>query len=93
MTLIRLDASDWRSPADFWDNGSRAVGAPVWYGRNLDALWDGLHGDVHPVAPPLHLQVSGMDRLPPDLVAFLARVEALFSKAAASGLVVRFERT
>ncbi len=38
MNELVLDASTWKTKDDVYDSFFRAVNAPAWHGRNLDAL-------------------------------------------------------
>jgi RNAse (barnase) inhibitor barstar len=72
MKVIRLDASDWRTPDDFYSSLLPELGAPAWHGRNLDALWDSIgEGDVNQVQPPFVVELSGSENLPPELKGFV----------------------
>jgi RNAse (barnase) inhibitor barstar len=44
MRELILDGANWKIKDDVYDGFLRAVGAPTWHGRNLDALADGISG-------------------------------------------------
>jgi RNAse (barnase) inhibitor barstar len=44
MRELVLDAREWTTQDDVYDSFFRAVGAPDWHGRNLDALNDSIAG-------------------------------------------------
>ncbi len=48
---ITLDASNWQTPKDFYQNYCTSTRAPKWFGNNLDALEDSLRGGVCEVTP------------------------------------------
>jgi RNAse (barnase) inhibitor barstar len=76
MKVIRLDASTWRSPNDFYSAVLPQLAAPAWHGRNLDALEESLRdGDINGVEPPFRVVVVGA---PPDMDEFLSKVAAVF---------------
>ena len=79
MKVVRLDASGWRSPEDFYSALLPQLGAPAWHGRNLDALADSLYGGVNEVAPPFKVEVEGSKNLPPEMGQFLSKVTAIFN--------------
>jgi RNAse (barnase) inhibitor barstar len=81
MRIIKLDASRWRSPADFYAALLPELGAPDWHGRNLDALYDSLSGDINQVEPPFRVEIAAAAGLPADMAAFLAKVAAAFDDA------------
>ncbi len=94
MSLIRLDARDWRTRADFWAALLPALGAPDWHGPNLDALYDGLVAGDNRVRPPLMVEILVATPLPADLVAYLERVQCVFDDAARhTGLTIGLRRT
>ena len=66
----------------------QAVAAPDWYGRNLDALLDGLRGGVHRLEPPFELWLTGTANASGPLALFLARVADVFCEAQSEGLAV-----
>lgn len=54
MKVITLDAVAWASPDDFYSALLPQLGAPVWHGRNLNALDDSLGGgSINALEPPL----------------------------------------
>ncbi|KQN92924.1 hypothetical protein ASE95_09930 [Sphingomonas sp. Leaf231] len=82
MSLIRLDARDWRTREQFWAALLPALGAPDWHGPNLDALYDGLVAGENRVRPPLSVEICTTTPLPAALMAYLARVGIVFEDAA-----------
>jgi len=82
MSLIRLDARDWRTRQDFWAALLPALGAPDWHGPNLDALYDGLVAGENRVRPPVTVEIAVGIPLPDALTAYLDRVRGVFDDAA-----------
>jgi RNAse (barnase) inhibitor barstar len=78
MKVVTLHAADWRSAEDFYLALLPQLGAPVWHGRNLNALEDSLYGGVNQVEPPFKVQVEGAGNLPPEMSDFLSKVAAVF---------------
>lgn len=65
-----------RSTAQFYDELARQLDLPPHFGRNLDALWDSLTGDV---AGPVEIVWEGADeartRLGPDYAKLVKLLE------------------
>jgi RNAse (barnase) inhibitor barstar len=66
-TLLKelpLDGAKWQSKDDVYDSFFRAVGAPDWHGRNLDALNDSIaHGSINQVEVPYRLVIKNYDKI------------------------------
>lgn len=84
MRTIRLDADGWSSPEDFYAALLPQLGAPDWHGRNLDALYDSLHGGINEVEPPFAVEIVGVADLSPELSSFLEKVKEAFDDARAN---------
>ncbi|MEA3060187.1 MAG: hypothetical protein QOE50_1599 [Sphingomonadales bacterium] len=78
MMVIKLDASEWRSPEDFYSALLPQLGAPSWHGRNLDALAESLYGGINKVEPPFRVEVEGVENLRPEMREFLSKVAIAF---------------
>jgi hypothetical protein len=78
---IVLDAGGWQGVAEGWAAVLAALEAPVWHGRNLDALADSLSGGINGVEPPFTLHLTGTAALPPEVAAWLDRVAVVFAEA------------
>ena len=84
MKVISLDASQWRSPDDFYSAILPELGAPAWHGRNLDALNDSLGGGgINALEPPFRVEVAGADKIPEPMQHFLSEVERVFAEVRA----------
>ena len=81
MQEIHLNASDWSTKEDFYTDLLPQLGAPAWHGHNLDALMDGISGDINTLEPPYTVYVSGVGRLSLEMRRFLASVELVFEDA------------
>lgn len=81
MKVIRLDASGWHSPADFYAALLPQLGAPGWHGQNLDALYDSLSGDINELEPPFAVELEGSSEVSLDMAVFLAKVATVFEDA------------
>ena len=78
MMEISLDASDWRSPEDFYSALLPRLMAPAWHGRNLNALNDSLRGGVNRLEPPFVVTVRCTHNLSEQMRAFLSDVASVF---------------
>jgi RNAse (barnase) inhibitor barstar len=81
MKVIRLDASRWRTPNDFYSALLPELGAPGWHGRNLDALYDSLSGGINEVEPPFAVEIEPVAAVSSKMAAFLAKVVTVFEDA------------
>ena len=80
MKVISLDASEWRSPEDFYSALLPQLGAPAWHGHNLDALDDSLGvGGINALEPPFRVEIEGAGKLSEPMQRFLSEVERLFA--------------
>lgn len=60
MKEIVLQGAHWQTRNDFYEAFLRAVGAPAWHGRNLDALYDSIgSGDINEVEVPYSVRITG----------------------------------
>ena len=59
MREIPLDASDWKSRADFFEALAQALGSVEWHGRNADAFLETMiyHIDLNTVQPPYRIMI------------------------------------
>ena len=96
MHQIKLNAAEWRTKDDFYDDLLSAPKAPGWHGRSLDALWDtvterakydDLTDFINGVQPPFHVDVKNADLASAEVRDFLPRVEQLFALANAEHMV------
>jgi RNAse (barnase) inhibitor barstar len=56
---ITFDAGRWRTEDDLYNSFFEAVGAPVWHGRNFDALRDSIvFGQINRIEVPYSVAVS-----------------------------------
>ena len=65
VKLIRLDASGWRKPLDFYEALLESLGAPEWHGRNVNALIDSMvYGCINKLEPPYKIAIVGTHAVP-----------------------------
>ena len=59
MKEIPLDASHWKSQADFFEALAQALGSIEWHGRNADAFLETMiyHTDLNTVQPPYKVTI------------------------------------
>jgi ribonuclease inhibitor len=90
MRRCVLDGAGLQSAAEVHDTLARELGFPAHYGRNLDALWDVLTGDV---AVPAEILWRNSDLSRAKLGEAFERIAKILEDAAAarSGLTVTFE--
>jgi RNAse (barnase) inhibitor barstar len=61
---LYLNGTDWQTRDDVYSAFFRAVGAPDWHGRNLDALNDSIAaGSIHRVEVPYRLVIKNYDKI------------------------------
>jgi hypothetical protein len=59
---LKMDARGWKGFDDLYDSFFAAVGAPVWHGRNFDALNDSIvGGGINRVDLPYVLVIENLD--------------------------------
>ena len=65
---IKLDATGWKTPVDFYDAILAALEAPHWHGKNANALRDSMWGgDINGIEPPYRIWITGTAKLPGDV--------------------------
>ena len=65
MHIIDLDATDWKTPDDFYSALLPELGAPEWHGHNPNALNDSvIWGGINEVNPPLMIRVHHLSAVP-----------------------------
>ena len=90
MRSIVVDATGWQDRADGFRAILAALGAPDWHGASLDALQDGLRGEVNGIDAPFRLTLAN---LPAPLAGFGAALTEIFALAWAEGIDVAIEVT
>jgi RNAse (barnase) inhibitor barstar len=78
---IRLDATNWSTPDDFYHAFFEAVGAPSWHGRNFDALYDSIGtGAINKVEVPYRIVVQNSAALKGSLLDFVEDLRDLIHR-------------
>src|SRR6185312_10255912 len=64
MRIIELDAGNWRSALDFYNDLLAALGAPTGHGRNINALVDSMiWGGMNAVEAPYTIRILHTTKL------------------------------
>ena len=89
MKELVLDGARWRTKDDLYDAFFRAVGAPEWHGRNLDALNDSIAiGSINEVEVPYRLVIRNYDKIDGDAKKMTDAFVDLIHEIAARGCPV-----
>ena len=89
MKELVLDGRDWATTDDVYDAFFRAVGAPEWHGRNLDALADSISGGlINQVEVPYRLVIKNYDRIGPEARPMTDRLINLLHELGTEGCPV-----
>jgi RNAse (barnase) inhibitor barstar len=89
IPAISLDASDWKTPDDFYTSFFQAVGAPEWHGRNLDALNDSIAtGSINQIEVPYRIVIQNTAKATASVNSFLKRFNSLVKNCMANGCPV-----
>lgn len=68
MRTFTLDASEWKTPLDFYESILAVLEAPHWHGANMNALIDSLiYGGINGIEPPYKIWIKGAAKLPPSV--------------------------
>ncbi len=89
MLEIVLDGANWRTRDDFYEDFLKAVGAPGWHGRNLDALNDSIGaGSINEVEIPYVVIVRGLSSMSPEARQMVERFCGLIRDLRGDGVEV-----
>jgi len=84
MRRLELDATRWRSVADFYDDLLRALGACAGHRRSPDALIESMiWGGLTEVAPPYVVSVTGLEAACPAVRAYVSDISHIIADARA----------
>ena len=68
MREINLDATNWKSPLDFYAALLPAIGAPAWHGESVNAIADSMiNGGINKLRPPYVVWIHNMAGAPADV--------------------------
>jgi RNAse (barnase) inhibitor barstar len=89
MRELLLDAARWQTSDDFYEAFFRAVGAPSWHGRNLDALNDSIGaGEINEIEVPYRLVVRDLDAAGAEAKAIVSRFKEVIHHLVETGCPV-----
>lgn len=89
MRELTLDGSTWHTRDDVYDAFFKAVGAPDWHGRNLDALNDSIaNGDINKIEVPYRLIIRHYDSIGAGAMKMASDFVDLINDIAARGCPV-----
>lgn len=89
MKELVLNGAEWAAKDDVYDAFFRAVGAPEWHGRNLDALADSISGgSINQVEVPYRLVIENYDTIGPHAKPMTDNLIKLIRDLAAEGCPV-----
>jgi RNAse (barnase) inhibitor barstar len=85
-----LDAEGWNTRDDFYEAFFKAVGAPSWHGRNLNALNDSIAtGRINKVEVPYCIVIRNYDLIGTGALQIVHDVVELVSYISSRGCPVR----
>ena len=96
MKELTLDGASWTTKDDVYNALFRAVGAPVWHGRNFDALNDSIAGgSINGVEVPYRFVFKNYDLIRGEAKKMTDDLVDLIHEIAARGcpVEVRTEKT
>lgn len=84
MKELFMDGRDWKDKDDVYNSFFRAVDAPLWHGRNFDALNDSIcAGEINRIEIPYCLVIQNHDlihegarKITGDFIAFIRELKA-----------------
>ena len=89
MKELVLNGAGWATKDDVYNAFFRAVGAPDWHGRNLDALADSISGgSINQVEVPYRLVIKNYDKVAPAAKPMTDSFVTLVQELAAAGCPV-----
>lgn len=89
MKELVLNGAGWATKDDVYNAFFRAVGAPDWHGRNLDALADSISGgSINQVEVPYRLVIKNYDKVGSAAKQMTDSFIALVQELAAAGCPV-----
>ena len=82
MRIIELEATSWKTPADFLSALKVALGSPEWHGSNLDAFLDSMiWGGINPIEPPYLVRIVGVANAPGAVIDTIRQLAEAVQKA------------
>lgn len=82
MRRIELDAKSWMKILDFYQDLLKALGAPEWHGRNLNALIDSMiWGGINELDPPYIVRIENLSLTSEEIRDHVEDVREYMSRA------------
>ena len=79
---IVIDWAKIEDMDDLYDSLFEQLDSPSWHGRNLNALWDSVHGgNINGVEPPYKVVIKNEDQVTGNLVEFAQGIRDVFAGA------------
>jgi hypothetical protein len=81
MQIINLDATKWKTVADFYTALLSAIGAPQWHSHSPDALIDSMiWGGINAIEPPYTIRISGTVAIPKQVIEEIELVKNVLAE-------------
>lgn len=92
MKELLLDGSSWKTSDDVYDAFFAAVGAPVWHGRNFNALNDSIAaGSINAIEVPYRIVITNFDLISGKAIGMAKDFTDLILEIAGRGCLVEIE--
>ena len=92
MKELLLDGSGWKTADDVYDAFFSAVGAPVWHGRNFNALNDSIAaGSINAIEVPYRIVITNFDLISGEAMGMAKDFTDLILEISARGCLVEIE--
>jgi RNAse (barnase) inhibitor barstar len=89
---LQLDASNWENTNDVYQSLFDALGAPVWHGKNFDALEESIvTGNINAVEVPYKLLICGMRTTTSEVQVFVSKLVNFISDREAEGCPISIQ--
>ncbi len=73
MRVLRLDASEYRTPIDVIEGIKSVLGSPEWHGNGIDAFIDSMiYGNINAIEAPYRIEVGGLPSEAREVTEFVA---------------------
>lgn len=87
-----LDGRNWKTADDVYDAFFSAVGAPVWHGRNFNALNDSIAtGSINAIEVPYRIVITNFDLISGNAIGMAMDFTDLILEIASQGCPVEIE--
>jgi RNAse (barnase) inhibitor barstar len=92
MREIVMDGGKWVAADDIYDAFFRAVGAPSWHGRNLNALRDSISvGRINEIEVPYLIRIRNYSSIGPEAKSLAGDFVSFIEELHDSGCPVDIE--